>query len=98
MASDDNNQYVTVGRLVSGLGLVILLIVGWLFSMMTSSTREMQENQSVASVRSAVNHTRLNSLDEINKMRRGRISSLETSTAINTSAIEQLKYELRHSK
>jgi len=42
------------------------MITGWLFSMIANSTKTMQETQAIASVRSAVNETRIYELEKDN--------------------------------
>jgi len=92
----DNNEgnFVTVGKLVSGLAFSLVLLMGWLFNLITNSTKTMQERQSIASVRSAVNETRIERLDYIESKRRGRVTALEIQSGKNITEINDIKKDI----
>ena len=54
-----DGQYVPIGLLVSGLSIVLIIIVSWLFSIIAENGKTMAERQAIASVRSAVNETKI---------------------------------------
>ena len=54
-----DGRYVPIGLLVSGLSIVLIIIVSWLFGVMADNSKTLSERQSVAHVRSAVNETKI---------------------------------------
>ena len=71
MTTDDKEgQYVSISLLVSGLSLALVLIVGWLFNVIAENSKVVNERQSIAHVRSAVNETQIGSIKR-------RLSDLE---------------------
>jgi len=68
----ESDKFLTFSRLDSGLALVIVIIMGWLFNLMASNSRDVGDRQSKASVRSAVNETRIEDVER-------RVDNLENS-------------------
>ena len=56
-------QFVSLSLLVSGMGVLLVGLVGWVFNVIADNTQLMEEKQSKASVVTAVNSTRISSME-----------------------------------
>ena len=92
MTASDNHEsmtgkFVSLSVLVSGLGVTLMVVVGWLFTTGEYASNEIRGDQAIASVRSAINQTRLNDIDaRLNKVVDQQIKGL-VSTSINSTKI-----------
>jgi len=60
---EENTRFLTFSRLVSGLAIIIMVIMGWLFNLIASSSKDISDRQAIASVRSAVNETKIDDVE-----------------------------------
>jgi len=56
-------QFVSLSLFVSGMGVLLVGLVGWVFNVIADNTQLMEEKQSKASVVTAVNSTRISSME-----------------------------------
>jgi len=84
MSDKDVNKdtYLTFSRLVSGLALALVIIMGWLFNIFVTSSSDLREDQEISKVRSAVNQVEIDCINRIIKLERERrnIRKLTDST------------------
>lgn len=90
----ESRQYITVNRLVSGLAAALVLVVGWLFTMINDSTKEVQEQQAETSIMSAVNKTNIDRLNHNDKSKQNRILMLEKLVIKSSTEIAEIKHSL----
>jgi len=78
----NNDTYLTFSRLVSGLALALVVIMGWLFNIFVASSSDLREDQEISKVRSAVNQAEIDCINRIIKLDRERrnVRKLANST------------------
>ena len=68
----NTETFLTFSRLVSGLALALVIIMGWLFNIIVTGSSDLRNDQEISKVRSAVNQSEIDCINKIIKLDRER--------------------------